>query len=356
MSRLLVATRKGLFIHERGPAGWRCAEHLFAGDPVTITAEADQGRTLYAGLSLGHFGCKLHRSMDGGGSWQEVAAPTYPEKPEGHADVTPWTAHTLWSLTADTAGGLWCGTVPGGLFHSADKGESWCLNEALWNLPDRTKWMGGGYDWPGIHSISVRGTEITLGVSIGGVWRSEDGGTTWQPRSEGLRAAYMPPELARDHNSQDPHLMVRCREAPDHWWIQHHNGIFRSTDNCASWQEITDVLPSNFGFAVAVHPKNPDHAWFVPAHSDAIRIPVDGKMVVNHTGDAGRSFQTLDVGLPTQGAYDLVFRHGLAVDDSGECLAMGSSTGGLWTTENGGREWLMNGIRLPQIYSVQFVP
>jgi hypothetical protein len=169
-----------------------------------------------------------------------------------------------------------------------------------------------------------------------------------------MRAAYMPPDLQNDPVIQDPHMVVQCASKPDVYWCQHHNGIFRSTDNLDSWQEITTAPVSNFGFAVAVHPKDPDTAWFVPANKDTDRIPVDGKIVVTRTRDGGKTFEELRRGLPQENAFDLIYRHALASDDSGNRLAMGSTTGSLWLSENGGEAWSLLSAHLPPIYAVHF--
>jgi hypothetical protein len=137
--------------------------------------------------------------------------------------------------------------------------------------------------------------------------------------------------------------------------VQHHNGVFRSTNRAQNWQEITAIKPAKFGFALAVHPKNPDTAWFVPAIKDENRIPVGGALTVARTMDGGRSFTELRDGLPQKDAYDLVYRHGLAVDETGERLAMGSTTGHLWVSENAGDKWSLVGSNLPPIACVRFV-
>jgi hypothetical protein len=166
-----------------------------------------------------------------------------------------------------------------------------------------------------------------------------------------MYAAYVPPEQKYDTAVQDPHRLARCSAHPDSLWIQHHNGVFRSTDCAKQWNELHPPI-SNFGFAVAAHPRDPLTAWFVPAHSDQRREPVDATLVVNRTNDGGRTFETLRGGLPAP-AYDLVYRHGLDVDDAGECLAMGSTTGGLWFSQNGGDDWQFEPTRLPPIYAVR---
>lgn len=347
--RLYVATRKGLFVIHNGMLG---APH-FLGDPVTMVLQ--HGPDLYAALNLGHFGVKLRRSRNGGETWEELAAPAYPPQPSAE-EKTPWKLVQVWSLEA-AGETLWAGTIPGGLFRSSDRGASWQLIQSLWQRPERAEWFGGGYDYPGIHSICIDPRDerrIALGISCGGVWQTRDGGVTWALAAQGMRAAYMPPERGDDQNIQDPHRVVQCASRPDVLWAQHHNGVFRSVDHASSWQEVSATPLSKFGFAVAVHPREADTAWFVPAVKDECRVPVDGKLAVTRTRDGGRSFQVLRTGLPQEHAYDLVYRHGLAVDATGEHLALGSTTGGLWTSDDQGDSWRCISTQLPPIYCVRF--
>src|SRR5690606_32911546 len=196
--------------------------------------------------------------------------------------------------------------------------------------------------------------DIRVGVSTGGVWASTDSGRSWRLINRGLYAEYMPPELREDPISQDVHQLARCAAHPDVMWCQHHNGVFRSEDAGATWHDLTAIRPSKFGFAVAAHPRDPATAWFGPAAKDEKRIPVDGKLVVARTRDAGKSFEVLRRGLPQRHAYDLVYRHALSVDGSGERLAFGSTSGGLWISDDGGESWNMPDIRLPPISVVRF--
>ncbi len=364
---LLASTRKGLFsIRRASPGRWEVGGVSFLGDNVSLMLADPRDGKWYAALDHGHFGAKLHRSADRGATWEEVAAPAYPEPPEGHKDLDslgreiPWRLIRIWSLEpghASQPGVLWAGTIPGGLFRSDDRGASWSLQRGLWDHPDRLAWFGGGADYPGIHSICVDprdGARVSVAVSSGGVWRTEDGGASWRNRAEGMRAAYMPPERAMDPNIQDVHRMVLCPARPEVFWAQHHNGMFRSVDDCGHWEELADVPVSAFGFPVAVHPADPLTAWFVPGEKDERRIPVDGKVVVLRTRDGGRSFQELRRGLPQRHAYDLVLRHALAVDGTGERLAFASTTGSLWLTENAGDAWSTVDAHLPPVYAVTF--
>jgi hypothetical protein len=376
--RFHVATRKGLFTIERKRTGWAIANASFLGDNCTLVMHDPRpGRgknrkrlsqgTLYAALDHGHFGVKLHRSIDGGQKWQAIGTPVYPAKPDNYKQRVPaegkvydWVLQKVWAFApggSEQEGLIWCGTLPGGLFRSENDGETWELNRPLWDDPKREEWFGGGAEYPGIHSICVSPRDpdhIIVGISCGGAWVTRDGGKNWACGGQGMRAEYMPPERAYDTNIQDPHLIAQCAANPEVLWVQHHNGIFKSTDGAASWTEIKNVKPSVFGFPVAVHPRDPDTAWFVPAIKDEKRIPASGKVVVNRTTNGGRTFKTLTRGLPQKHAYDLVFRHALDVDETGQRLAFGSTTGSLWVSDDGGDTWQTVSNHLPPVYAVRF--
>ncbi|MFL5320881.1 MAG: exo-alpha-sialidase [Myxococcaceae bacterium] len=361
---LFVASRKGLFQFHRGSSRWEIADVSFRGDAVSIVLPDEGDGAIYAGMGLGHYGVKLRRSRDGGKTWTDIATPAFPKQPEGQSDTLPdgkpwpWRVEQIWALERGAkAGQLWCGTIGGGLFRSDDAGESWELVSSLWNHPDRKKWFGGGAEMPGIHSICVDpkdGRRVLLGVSCGGAWLSEDDGKSWRVVSHGMFAEFMPPARKFDPVIQDPHRIVQCPAAPNRLWCQHHNGVFRSDDRGLNWNEVPNVTPAVFGFAVAVHPKDPDTAWLVPAQKDDQRVPVDAKVVVSRTRDGGKTWEPQRNGLPQEHAYDITLRHALDIDRTGNRLAFGSSTGGLWITENGGDGWAALSNHLPPIYSVRF--
>ena len=359
--RCFVGTRKGLFVLTRQREGWRVTGTHFLGAQVPMVLP---GPVTLAALKHGHFGAKMHRSRDGGETWEEIAVPAFPPKPEGAEEVLdpmrqqpiPWSVELLWSLERGDTGRLWCGTIPGALFTSDDEGASWQLNQPLWDVPERSHWFGGGYDYPGIHSIAIDPRDaqtVTLGVSCGGVWKTTNGGDAWACKADGMRAAYMPPDRAFDPTIQDPHRVVQCHQEPDTFWAQHHNGIFKSTDSCETWTEH-EARPSSFGFAACVHPTDGKTAWFVPAECDEDRYPTDGQFVVTRTRDGGQSFETLSAGLPGGPAYDLVFRHAMDVDTRGDRLVMGSTTGNLWVSEDQGDHWQSISHHLPPIYCTRF--
>lgn len=361
-SPLLVGTRKGLFVMECGGDGaWTIARQEFLGVPVSAVAFDRRDGALYAALNHGHFGVKLHRSDDRGASWTELTAPSFPAgiEPDKEGGEAP-SVNQLWVLEPagpDAPGVLWAGTVPGGLFRSADRGADWDFVASLWQHEKRREWLGGGNDSPGIHSIVFDPHDshrLVLGVSTGGVWLSDDDGATWRLGGKGLIATYMPEQRRLDPAIQDVHRLARCAAAPERIWAQHHNGVFRSDDGGETWQQITGLPLSDFGFAVAVHPHAPDTAWFVPAVRDEIRVPVNGHFAVTCTRDGGKSFTLHDAGLPPPPAFDLVWRHALDVTEDGTTLAMGSTTGGLWISSDGGRAWRLASAHPPPIACVRF--
>lgn len=364
---LLVSTRKGLFTVTRNAAAdWTIANAEFLGDNVSLTLHDPVSDFTYAALDHGHFGVKVHRRK-AKQDWQEIATPSYPEKPEGleendmWGNPLPWSTVRIWALETggeDEPGTIWCGTIPGAVFKSSDHGDTWEIMKSLWDHPKRKEWMGGGADLPGVHGIYVdprNSQHVTIAVSIGGLWHTEDGGLNWTQRGEGMRAEYAPPDKVSDPNYQDVHCLARCHDAPDHMWVQHHNGIFVSSDAGRTFTEITTAKPSAFGFPVVVHPNDPETAWFVPEIKDEKRIPVSGELVVSRTRDGGKTFEVLTNGLPQHHAYDIIYRHALCLDDEGQRLAFGSTTGGLWISEDQGDSWTAVSQNLPPVYAVQFV-
>ena len=350
---LFVSTRKGLFRFQRAGGKWQQAYVAFLGQPVTAFLADPRTGTWYAALNLGHFGAKLHRSTNQGATWDELAMPTLPKSEDKDAP----SLNQIWALEAggiDQPGLIWAGSLPAALFRNDRDGEGeWQLVEGLWNLPERAKWFGGGTDDTALHSLCIdprNSSRLVIAISCGGVWRSEDAGASWTCRSKGLFAEYMPPDRREDPAIQDPHRIVQCRGKPDHFWCQHHNGIFFSTNDLESWQ----FAGPRFGFGVAVHPKEPAKAWFVPAIKDEVRVPQDGHFVASRTSDGGQSFEPLSNGLPSGFGYDLVLRHALDIDQSGDTLAFGSTTGNLYVTEDQGEHWQAITHHLPPVHAVRF--
>lgn len=359
--RIVLGTRKGLLVFERNGQGWKLTREGHLGARVSYAMVDSRTGHLFACLDHGHWGAKLSRSTDDGQTWQELAAPAYPEGEELKPG-SPAVLKYLWCLTEGAAsqpGRLYMGTCPGGLFVSNDNGESWELNRPLWDLPSRKvdgMWFGGGMDDPGIHSVLVdprSPDEVLVGVSCAGVFAGQpnkaDG--EWKTRNKGLLAEFLPnPESDVGH---DPHLIAQCQTHPDVLWQQNHCGIFRSTDRGHKWKSISkkgDV--PHFGFAVAADAEDPNTAWVIPAESDEVRVACDRRLVVSRTTDGGQSWESFSSGLPQENCYDFAFRH--ALDASGPTLTFGTACGSFYVSDDRGESWQAVAHHLPPIYSARF--
>ena len=209
-------------------------------------------------------------------------------------------------------------------------------------MPERARWFGGGYDDAGIHSISPDPRDpdrVFIAISCGGVWESRDNGAHLVVLGKGSVAPYVPPEQAEDSAIQDPHRVARCAAAPDVMWMQHHAGIYRSADAGAHWTRSS--LPcDDFGFAVVAHPRDAQTAWFVPAIKDEIRMPRDGALC----GDAAPTMAARpgrSCAKACRSATPTISSIGMALMSTPPAvrLAMGSTTGALWTSDDGGEGW-----------------
>ena len=242
--------------------------------------------------------------------------------------------------------------MPAGLFRSQDGGDSWQLVDALWFEPRRKGWFGGGNDHPGLHSICVDPNDsqrLTIAISCGGVWKTEDAGTNWGLFGSGMHAPYMPPEVEEDPNTQDVHSLSMCTAHPEVMWVQHHAGAYRSVDGGVNFTRLTPPLPSDFGFVIVADPVNALRAWVAPALADTHRYAVDGAMCVMRTDDGGKTWQAFRNGLPQTHAYDLVYRHGLALAPDRKTMAMASTTGNAWISDDAGENWLALNAQLPPV-------
>ena len=361
----LVASRKGLFVmgcnDQQAPT---IAAHYFIGDSVNQVLCDSRNGFWYAAQNLGHFGVKLKRSKNCGQTWDDLIAPSFGPKPINGPwanDETPWNVELIWTLVEGAANNpheLWAGCMPAGLFRSLDGGQSWQLCESLWLDERRKAWMGGGNDYPGIHSVCVDPRDpshVTIAISCGGVWTSFDSGLTWLLIGHGQPADYLPPDVAADPNQQDPHRIAVCKAAPDIIWMQNHCGVLRSIDGGANFQLLGQDAKFRFGFAVAADSTNPNRAWYVPAKADTHRFSVDAALCVMRTDDGGQTFTRFDQGLPQTDNFELVYRHCLEVSADGQDLIMGSTTGHIWIGQNAGETWVQASASLPPIYAVAWV-
>jgi len=383
--RILVGTRKGMFLVDKGPSGWKPALVGHAGAGVNYAARDPHTGTYWALLGHGHWGAKLSRSKDDGRTWEDAPQITYPEgaryldmgvptedgSPQG-LTVKTATLLKLWCMAFGPKGKLYVGTIPGGLFESEDGGESFALNRPLWSHESRggdlfagegngtTHWFGtpaaveSGDFAPGLHSIVVdprNPDRVLIAVSTAGVLETTDGGTSWHGKNRGMLNDYLPDPAAEW--GHDPHFVTLCSGDPDHIWQQNHSGVFYSDDGAANWRRVSQAEQGvHFGFPVATDDRRGEVAWLVPGRGDNQRMAIDGALFVARTEDGGTSWTQLRRGLPQEHAYDVVLRHSL--DQRGGNLAFGSTTGNLYVSEDGGEGWQVVANNLPPVYSVRF--
>ena len=355
---LLVGTMKGAFLLRSDPprASWEVGGPYFPGDAVYAMAyDGRDGRhRIWAGPHSMHWGGLLRSSDDFGRSW------TNPEEanvkfPEG----TGAALKQIWQIVPgrdSDNGTLYCGVEPAALFVSHDAGESWRLAEGLWNHPQREQWQPGGGGLC-LHTILLDPADparIRIAVSTGGMYVTEDGGSTWRPSNQGVRAVFLPDQYPEF--GQCVHKVVQARRRPERMFLQNHWGLYRSDDRGESWTDIANGVPSDFGFCLAIHPEDPDCAWIVPVESDQFRCTPEGKLRVYRTRDAGASWEPMAEGLPQQDAYETVLRDGMAVDPlSPAGVYFGTRSGKVFGSADEGESWseLIDG--LPPVVSVKAV-
>jgi photosystem II stability/assembly factor-like uncharacterized protein len=386
--RLLVGTRKGAFIltsdgqRERwqvsGPhfAGWEMY-HL-KGSPV------DPNR-IYASQTSGWFGQIIQRSDDGGQTWHQpgtvAGEPTttpdgmpkgesnkfvYDTSPATGKPLTthqwydgtqhPWEFKRVWhvepSLTDPDI--VFAGVEDAALFRSIDGGKSWHELAGLRGHGTGPQWSPGAGGM-GLHSILLDRTNpdrIYIAISAAGTFRTDDGGTTWQPINRGLRSQYIPdPDAEVGHCV---HRIVLHPSRPNVVFMQKHWDVMRSDDAGDNWHEISGDLPTDFGFPIEVHAHEPETIYVVPITSDSLHYPPEGKLRVYRSRSGGNQWEPLTRGLPQEDCYVNVLRDAMATDTLDPCgIYFGTTGGQVYASADGGDSWNAVVRDLPAVLSVE---
>jgi photosystem II stability/assembly factor-like uncharacterized protein len=249
---------------------------------------------------------------------------------------------------------LYAGAQPASLFTSKDRGETWELNESLYDHPQRGQWNPGAGGLT-LHTILLDPTDpqrMYIAVSAAGCYRTDDGGVTWAPYNKNVRADFMPnkfPEFG-----QCVHKMAMHPSNPNVIYQQNHCGVYRSDNMGEDWIDIGEGrLPSRFGFPIAVHPTDPRTIYIAFEESDEFRMSVDGKFSVWRSRDAGESWERMTKGLPEK-AHLVVLREAMSTDsfeDAG--VYVGTNTGQLFYSRDSGDSWDLMADFLPPIQSVE---
>lgn len=347
---ILIATGKGAFFLEGDPArcDWALRRPLCDAQPVShVIADAETG-TLWAGGGDGWFGPAVWRSTDQGRSWTRFDRGL--ADPEGEEKLK-----CVWSL-ARAHGRLYAGVEPAGLFVSEDDGESWAHVEGLTAHPSRRHWQpgGGGLILHHILAHPEDADQLWVAISTGGVFHTTDGGTSWEPRNQGTRCDFTGHGATYPAFGQCVHSLAMAAGRPERLYQQNHCGMYRSDDAGRSWQSIENGLPSDFGFASATHPRDPDTLYLMPLVGAEQRYVPDGKPAVWRTTDGGQSWIDLRAGLPQAGAFLCVLRQAMATDRLDPAGVYVGTTGGtLFASADEGRSWQAIAQHLPAIRAVE---
>lgn len=348
---LLVGTRKGCFILENpgDRRNWSLRGPYCEGWPIYHAVLDPATRTIYAAGASEWHGSAVWRSPDLGETWSLSS--------EGISYGDGARKLSKISSLAVAPGRVLAGVEAPGIFESRDGGETWGLLSTLAGEPGSEGWDDPSNQPPGHLGLSAlmfdteqesRFWAIVQGI---GLFETTDDGNSWTPRNKGLRA-----DWPREHEDVGfcVHKLVRSAADPNRMYQQNHCGMHRSDDGGESWTEITDGLPTDFGFAAAAHPHDRDTFYVVPLDGGHGRCMPDGRAAVWRTRDAGASWQRLERGLPQHDAHIGVLREGMAIDAHDvPGLYFGTSTGQVFASADEGDSWSEIAGYLPGISSVE---
>ncbi|CAN5616306.1 hypothetical protein BH23CHL7_BH23CHL7_07970 [soil metagenome] len=347
-TRLLVGTKKGTFFldSDGGRRNWQLRGPFCETWPIHHVIRTADG-TLHAAGGDAWYGPAVWRSDDVGATWQPHSTGlTYGD--EGPKISTVWNVHSR-------NGTLYAGVEPAGLFRSDDGGLNWQHVAGLRDHPSCPEWQPGAGGLC-LHSIVTHPADLQrmwVGISAVGAFETIDGGLTWELRNRGVRADFYPgppPEFG-----QCVHKMGMHPDRPDVLYQQNHCGVYRTADGGREWTEVTAGLPSEFGFPLAVHPHDPRTIYVIPLNgADRGRHMIDGQAAVFRSRDEGANWQRLTDGLPGHGAYLGVLREALATDTHDTPgVYFGTSTGQVFGSTDEGDRWTLLADFLPPVWSVE---
>jgi photosystem II stability/assembly factor-like uncharacterized protein len=349
---LLIGTRKGCFLLESdgNRSEWALRGPFCEGWPVYHAVHDPSTDAIYAAAASEWHGSAVWRSPDLGETWT-LSSEGLTYDPDGERKLSKV------STLAVNNGRVLVGVEAPGIFESRDGGETWSVFTTLAGQPGSEMWDDPANQPPGhlgISALMFDGDEesrfwaIVQGV---GLFETTNDGTSWTPRNKGLRA-----DWPRPHEDVGfcVHKLVRSPADGARMYQQNHVGMHRSDDTGQTWAEITEGLPTEFGFAAAAHPHDRDTFYVIPLDPGHGRCMPDGHAAVWRTRDAGESWQQLDRGLPQQDAYVGVLREALAIDSyEAPGLYFGTSTGQVFASADEGENWREIANYLPPISSVE---
>jgi photosystem II stability/assembly factor-like uncharacterized protein len=347
---ILAGTHKGLFLlrGDEDRRTWEVEGPLLTGWDVLHAVRDPRNGALLACTNSFAYGPTVQRSQDEGQTWERSEGLGMPED-SGLTLERTWHVEPGHESEPDA---LWLGAAPGALFRSDDGGSSWEPVQGIVAHPTREQWMPGAGGMC-CHSIALDradGQRLYVGISAAGVFRSEDGGATWTPANRSVAADFLPdpyPEVG-----QCVHKLLIHPERPERLWQQNHCGVYRSDDRGESWERLDgNGLPSDFGFALAIHPRDPDTAWVVPEEGSGNRVTCDGRLGVYRTRDAGASWELRPA---HENAWVAVLREAAASDALDPVgVYVGTQSGSVFVSPDEGESWIEAARHLPPVLSVE---
>jgi serine/threonine protein kinase len=338
---LLVGTTKGAFLLQSNAQRkrWKVGGPYFHGQAVyAVEYDGRMGQHRIWASTQSIWGTLLRSTDDFGKSWTNPQ-----EAPIRFPSDSGVSLKNIWQIALgrnDEPNLMYCGVEPAALFESRDSGETWSLVRGLFDHPHRHRWMPGNGGLA-LHTIVLDPTEsqrMYVAISAGGVYRTDDGGNNWTAQNRGIRAMFLPnkyPEFG-----QCVHKIVMHPNRPERLFLQNHWGLYRSDDRGENWNDIANGVPSDFGFAMIMHPKNPDCVYIVPVESDEFRCTCDGRLRIYRTRNAGASWEALVRGLPQKGAHETILRDAMIADSHDPVgMYIGTRSGKLFASTDEGRTW-----------------
>src|SRR5208282_613102 len=294
---VLAGTKKGLFLFTSSDRrGWSVSGPFQPGREINHAVYDGRTGRIFATANDSWFGCEVVSSPDLGGHWE-----TARENPK-FAESSGLKLERIWHIEpgrASEPGVLYAGVAPAALFRSTDHGQTWSEVTSLTAHPTRSRWHPGAGGLC-LHSIVLdhgNAKRMFVGISAVGVFRSEDAGATWETANRGTRAEFLPDKLPEF--GQCVHKLLMARGDGQTLFQQNHCGVYRSDDGGRAWQEITAGLPSDFGFPLAIHPRQPRTIYVLPLQGAEFRCPPGRRLRVYRSRDGGQSWNGLEQGLPS---------------------------------------------------------
>jgi photosystem II stability/assembly factor-like uncharacterized protein len=227
----------------------------------------------------------VYRSSDAGRRWRRIAAD----------DLDVWNV----AVSPHDTKLLYASTQPAHLFVSKDGGSSWHEVDSFLAAPTADRWCVPGNPPQGARALALafdpfESRRVWVGVEVGGVVTSEDGGGTW---SVSIPCGNADVHLLVAHPSRPGVLFAvtgygRNDDAPMDPRLA---GPYRSDDHGQTWRYLGEKMRPHYTRSVCVDPR-PPHVLTVPAVPDvrsSVKDPDGAQCVLFRSNDDGATWRAL---------------------------------------------------------------